>query len=113
MKLLGIEDSDGQQCECCGAVCPKRRVVLDNGFEVRRLGSKCAAMALTGSKSKFSVSRLNKEAQAHNFAAEHLESHGPEKVAARIRTLFCPALAFKGKLFIGSEFEGKTFAQLT
>lgn len=52
-RFVGIEDSDGQPCECCGTRCPKRRVVLrkaDSG-EFVRFGSMCAALATLGRKS--------------------------------------------------------------
>ena len=51
LTVAGIEDSDGERCECCGTRCPKRRVVLmDSNGSFVKYGSSCAAYALTGSK---------------------------------------------------------------
>lgn len=53
LKTIGIEDCDGAaaECECCGAHCPKRRVVLadDNGT-LHRYGVVCADLAVRGSR---------------------------------------------------------------
>ncbi len=52
-RMVGIEDSDGDACDCCGTACPKRRIVLEplnDAGNYLRLGSTCAALAL-GSKS--------------------------------------------------------------
>jgi len=51
-KVLGLEASDGERCECCGTCCPKRRVVLTSGGEERRYGTACAAFLLLGSRKK-------------------------------------------------------------
>lgn len=120
MKVLGIEQSDGERCDCCGTPCPKRRVALDNGFEVRKFGVSCAALALTGSKGRKPSNQVLKEAQAKQFAADHGEKftekfgekQGLEKLAAQLRTRFCNATVVCGKLFVGSELEGKTNRQL-
>jgi hypothetical protein len=47
VEFMGIESSDGEQCECCGTPCPRRRVVVRSECgDYRRLGSTCAALAL-------------------------------------------------------------------
>lgn len=39
----GIEESDGQACECCGTPCPKARVVLrSEDGEFLKVGSTCS-----------------------------------------------------------------------
>lgn len=65
-RVLGIEDSDGDRCECCGTPCPKRRVVLRpaDGGEDRRFGSMCAAMALRGVRDAKAARHIERDARA-------------------------------------------------
>ncbi len=65
-RVLGIEESDGELCECCGTACPKRRVVLNNGDMDVRYGVVCAAQMLRPSgkrKPSYEVALREMEAQ--------------------------------------------------
>ena len=88
-KILGLECSDGQKCECCGACCPKRRVVLTNGEAEVRYGASCAAFKLVGNKKAGSTKSITEKATAAQLAKKWLASgHAPEVVATGIWNRF-------------------------
>lgn len=105
-RILGLECSDGERCECCGAVCPKRRIVLSNGESEVRYGSQCAAMALLGRKVKASEEKvLVGQAQAADYARKWLAAgRKPQDIANAIRVRF-PVDA--GVVWIGKEIDPK------
>ena len=87
--IAGIEDSEGQACECCGCSCPKRRIVLKNGEQEVRYGSSCAAFKLIGNKKAGSVKALTQAASAASIARKWLAAgHSPEVVAKGIWNRF-------------------------
>lgn len=89
-KILGIEDSDGERCECCGTCCPKRRIVLTDGQSEVRYGSSCAAFKLIGNKKASSNSLVILQARGVSLAKKWLASGHRAKVVAndlRVREL--------------------------
>ena len=105
-RVVGIEDSDGDRCECCGTPCPKRRIVLDDGNATRRFGSSCAALAVLGKKSRSNFRRIEAYASANSYAAKWINHYGnsPEvlsRIASAIRVRFCDAYVRNGELVIG------------
>lgn len=87
--ILGLECSDGDKCECCGASCPKRRVVLSNGEQEVRYGSSCAAMKLLGNKKAGSVKVITTKATAAGLARKWIKAgHSAEVVAKGIGKRF-------------------------
>lgn len=74
LKILGIND-EVTVCECCGRTNLKKTVALDDGSQVVRYGTECAARALKWSLSqtKRELARVEKEregAEASRRAAE-------------------------------------------
>lgn len=105
-RVVGIEDSDGDRCECCGTPCPKRRIVLDDGHATRRFGTSCAALAVLGKKSRRNASLVEAYAKAHSYAKKWINHYGnsPEvlsRIAAAISVRFCDAYVRDGELVIG------------
>ena len=87
--ILGLECSDGERCECCGACCPKRRVVLTDGEQEVRYGSSCAAFKLLGNKKAGSVKVITVKATAADLARKWLMAgHTAEVVAKGIWNRF-------------------------
>lgn len=89
--IMGIEDSDGDPCECCGTPCPKRRVVLRDisSGEDRRYGSTCAAYAMLGSRGRKSAQALNRNAEIVQYARKwHAAGRSLEIVARGIWNRF-------------------------
>lgn len=74
-RVLGVEDSDGDQCECCGTACPKRRVVLTNGHEDRRFGSLCAALAVKGRRDASAARSVENDARKAQERARQREQN--------------------------------------
>lgn len=66
--IIGIEDSDGEPCECCGTACPKRRVILSDGDQEIRFGSTCAALRVMGNRKASSVAVTIAHAQVASLA---------------------------------------------
>lgn len=52
IKVIGLECSEGDKCECCGASCPRKRVVLQTPEGEVRYGTQCAAYKLLGNRKK-------------------------------------------------------------
>jgi len=102
--VKGIECSDGEKCECCGASCPKRRVVLSDGEQEVRYGASCAAYKLLGSKKAGSVKTITTQASAAELARKWLNAgHSPEVVAKGIWNRFgFPTQAKEGGVNIAS-----------
>lgn len=87
--ILGIEESDGERCECCGVCCPKRRVVLSDGHQDVRYGSSCAAFKLLGNKKAGSVKVITAKATAADLARKWLlAGHTAEVVAKGVWNRF-------------------------
>lgn len=103
-KILGVEESDGECCECCGASCPKRRIVLTNGEGELRFGSSCAAYKLMGSKKSGDVKVITEKAKVANLAKKWLVAgHSIEIVAKGIRNRFgYTTIAINGGVDISS-----------
>jgi hypothetical protein len=107
-RVVGIEDSDGDRCECCGTPCPKRRIVLDDGNATRRFGSSCAALAVLGKKSRSNLCRIEAYARANSYAAKWISQYGKSpdvlsRIASAIRVRFCDAHVRNGELVIGGD----------
>jgi hypothetical protein len=102
-KVIGIEESDGERCECCGACCPKRRVVLTDGDREVFYGTSCASYRLLGSKEHRVTQMVLNQARAASFAREYLaKGFKPSLVANSIRVKFCSAWERDG----GVEIQG-------
>jgi len=88
--VAGIEDSDGERCECCGTRCPKRRIVLmDSDGSYHKYGSSCASFAITGKKAGEKKKGMELQARAIqrvNFLAER--GHDKEIIANDIHVRF-------------------------
>jgi hypothetical protein len=74
MRVVGIESTDGNPdngCQCCGAPCSKRRVVLmdDNG-DFHKYGCVCADFALTGVRRSHGVAETAMRAEAERVERE-------------------------------------------
>jgi hypothetical protein len=86
-RILGIEESDGDPCECCGTRCPKRRVVLTDGHTDLRYGVHCAALAVYGDKSYSKT--LHRQAKALAFARKTLRAgYGPRDTGTAVWNRF-------------------------
>ena len=84
-KILGVECCDGDRCECCGAVCTKRRVVLEREGNIVRFGTQCAALRVLGDKKSGSVKSVMTSAKAASAARLWLKAgHSPEVVSKAI-----------------------------
>lgn len=83
-KVIGIEDSDGERCECCGTRCPKRRVVLSNGHAEMRYGVNCAAIAVFGNKERLSVDKITRRAKAARYINKRIEKLGTAPEVLRV-----------------------------
>ena len=83
---VGIEDSDGERCECCGTVCPKRRVVLTDGDFEQRLGSSCAALRVAGVRSTKAAKLI--ESQAADAYRRRMDARTGRVVNFRGETIF-------------------------
>ena len=64
-KLVGVESSDGQPCDCCGTPCPKRRVLVHNTHAdvTLKLGAVCAAKRLSKLETKLAQKKLDRAAK--------------------------------------------------
>ena len=82
--IVGVTGDEGN-CECCGRVCPKRRIAVQGPNGVRLLGSSCAAMAIHG-KRKSSLIAGHVDQLAKEEATRQFLTRWPEKLedAARI-----------------------------
>lgn len=74
------------------------------------VGTSCAADMLLGSRSVKNGKRIHAEAKAHNYKEKWIAVHGTgekelQAIASGIRTHYCPATVWKGKILIGKEME--------
>lgn len=84
-KVLGIEESDGERCECCGTRCQKRRIVLSDGVNDYRYGTNCAALKVYGSKAHISVDKVLRKGKAERYVSRQIAKFGKgEEVLRRI-----------------------------
>lgn len=112
-RIKGINDEESSCC-CCGKKGLKRVVWLESeSGDIAHYGTTCAGLLVYGKKDRKHGERALNEAKAHEYAAKWIGVHGDSeavllKIACAIRTRFCPATVWHGRLLIGSEIEAWT-----
>lgn len=102
-KVLGIEESDGERCECCGTRCPKRRIVLSDGVKDYRYGTNCAAIKVHGNKTRLSADEVIRKAKAVSYVERQIAKFGKaedvlRRVADTVTSYYVPCWVESGEI---------------
>lgn len=105
LRVIGIEESNSERCECCGTKCPKRRIVLTDGINDFRYGTQCAAMTLLGAKSKLNADKIIRKAKALSYIDRKIKKFGTDEsvlksIAQNVTSYYVPCWIESGKIVV-------------
>jgi len=85
--VKGIEESDGEHCEHCGAACPQKRVVVDVDGKLMRYGIVCTSQLIYGDKKKANKEKIAALGATTQYVSEAISNGKLDNIAREVFNL--------------------------